>query len=980
MFEKNTQYNGFLVTHSEKIEELNVQFVELEHQKSKAQIIKIINNDPENVFCLGFQTVPTKSNGVAHILEHTVLCGSKKYPVKDPFFSMTRRSLNTFMNALTGSDFTLYPAASCVKKDFFNLLDVYLDAVFYPNLKKLSFLQEGWRYEFEVPEDTKSPLSFAGIVFNEMKGAYASVEERLFHALFEHAFSDTTYGVDSGGDPKVIPTLSHQELLDFHKTFYAPSRCIFYLYGDNPLEEELDFLEKKVLYAATPLKPLPPIPKQKPFEAKHVTIDVPLSQENEDKAMYAINYLTCSINNQTDLLALQLLQTLLMDTDASPLKFALLKSGLCKTASLYLEADMAQVPMILMLKGCQESKGQEIHTFLNRTLNEIYQKGFEQKEIEAALHQLEFERLEISPDYGPYGLTLGLRTLLLKQHGVDPTFGLKVHSLFNQLRKRLEEDPQFLSQLIKTYLLNNSSYVFLEAHMKQGVLEQEKKDEEARLEQIKQGFSEATKQEIVTQSKTLKAFQYEQEHQDLEVLPKVTLADIPKNIKEYPLLHEKIDAFDLYSHVNFTNYVLYVDLVFDLPFIEEEDLPYLQLFSTLLTQVGNSKRSYVQQLQKVQEDVGELDCHFSLYPNAFEQRLLSPTLQISTKCLHAKAPNAFSLLQDLILHTHFEEKDRIKELITQTFVALQNNINRNALGLASQLALAGFYDSTFINEKWYGLEFYWFLKALHENFDATFEHLHKKMLFFMKFLLQAATPHVVISCSEEMLKKVHENKLFGLHLPIQKKQLSHIKSYSGNYDRTTPLSQGRLIASDVFFTAIGFESLCYADELTPSLCVLGMLLGNIHLHKEIRERGGAYGSGCKINPNFGTGYFFGYRDPNLATTVKAFYAAIDKVKKKNYTTQELIDAKLGLIQKIDLPIYPGQKAIHTYALMRQHKGIDIRAKFREQVVLADTGSIEKAVVFLENQIKNGILCAFGSQAIFNKENPKLKKELPLFNI
>ena len=980
MFEKNSKYNSFLVTRNEKIEELNLNFIELEHDKTKAKILKIANDDPENVFCLGFQTTPTKSNGVAHILEHTVLCGSKKYPVKDPFFSMNRRSLNTFMNAITGSDFTLYPAASCVKKDFFNLLDVYLDAVFYPNLKELSFLQEGWRYEFETPEDPTSDLTFSGIVFNEMKGAYASVDERIFHTLFEHTFADITYGVDSGGDPKVIPTLTHEELKAFHEKFYAPSRCTFYLYGDNDLAEELDFLEEKVLKNEKALEPLASIPKQNAFEPKYVQIDVPQSQESEDKAIYALNYLTCSIENQKDLLGLQLVQTLLMDTDASPLKLALLKSGLCKTAALYLETDMSQAPLLLILKGCQKGKQKEIESFLEKTLLEISEKGFEKKEIDGALHQLEFERLEISPDYGPYGLTLGLRTLLLKQHNVDPTLGLKVHSLFGQLRSELKENPQFLSDLIEKYILKNRSKVFLEAHLIDGVLEKEKMDEKKRLEKIKSEMNEDQKNKIVEQSKTLKAFQYEQEHQDLEVLPKVTLADVPKKIIEYPLLHENIDHFNLYSHLNFTNEILYVDLVFDLPFIEEEDLPYLQLFSSLATQVGNTKRTYLEQLNQVQQDVGELDCHFSLYPNAFEQRLLSPTIQISTKCLYDKTPNAFSLLQDLILHTHFEEKERIRELISQMFVALQNSINRNALGLASQLTLSGFYDSTFINEKWYGLEFYWFIKELHENFDAQFETLQKKMHFLLLHLLQSATPHVVLSCDESMLKKLHETKLFGFSLPLKKSQNFSLKTYSGNYNKTVPLSQGRTIASDVFFTALGFETTCYADEMSPALCVLGSLLGNIHLHKEVRERGGAYGSGCKINPNFGTGYFFGYRDPNLSLTVKAFANAIDKAKRKNYTTQELVDAKLSFIQKLDVPIYPGQKAIHTYALMRQHKGIDVRSKFRQMVTVADTDQIEKAAIYLEAQMKKGVLCAFGSQNLFDKENPKLKTELPLFNI
>nr|NGX31287.1 hypothetical protein [Chlamydiota bacterium] len=518
------------------------------------------------------------------------------------------------------------------------------------------------------------------------------------------------------------------------------------------------------------------------------------------------------------------------------------------------------------------------------------------------------------------------------------------------------------------------------AILKKGVLENENQADMEKLQNIEAKLSEKEKIAIVEKSKELKAYQYQQEHQDLEVLPKITLNNVPKELSEYPLLHDTVGPFDLYSHTCFTNEILYVDLIFDLPFIKEEDLGYLQLFAQLLTEVGNQKYSYLEQLDHVQEHLGDLCCQFALYPNAFEQNLLSPTLQISTRCLYPKAKKAFSILQDLILKTHFNEKERIKELLGQIFVSLQNAINQNALGLASQLALSGYYDSTFIHEKWYGLEFYWFVKDLVENFESSFELLQEKMQYFSQNILNATTPHIVLACSEDMLKTLHTSNLFDFSLPRQKNQTRNIETYSGNYNKTIPLNQGRLISSDVFFTALGFKTASNADPLQPYFCIASALMENVFLHKAIRERGGAYGAGCRINASFGTGYFFTYRDPNLSSSLDAFHHAIDGIKKGNYITRELEDAKLINLQKLNMPIYPNQRALRSYGFMRKHKGLDLRLRFFEQIIEAGPDDIKKAIEILEQQVSEGVLCVFGSESAFEKQTDSLKTPLPLFNV
>ncbi|MEI8366541.1 MAG: insulinase family protein, partial [Parachlamydiaceae bacterium] len=391
------KYHHFKVSRVIDIPELQCHLVELVHTPSGAHVMYIGNDDPENLFCLSFQTIPTTSNGAAHILEHTVLCGSKNFPVKDPFFAMQRRSLNTFMNALTGSDFTCYPAATQVPKDFYNLLSVYIDAVFHPNLNELSFMQEGHRLEFADPTDHSSLLEYKGIVFNEMKGALSSSSARLHEAVNEALFPGLTYGINSGGDPKDIPSMTYQQLLDFHREFYHPSRCLFFFYGDMPLEGHLDFIEEKILKGISPVLPIPPIPLQTRFtEPRRLVKRYPIAddEEIENQALIAFGWLTCHILEQQELLALNILEIVLMDTDASPLKMALLRSGLCKQASCYMDGEISEVPVVISVKGCRAESADILESLIRETLAGIIETGIPLTSIENAIHQLEFHRSE----------------------------------------------------------------------------------------------------------------------------------------------------------------------------------------------------------------------------------------------------------------------------------------------------------------------------------------------------------------------------------------------------------------------------------------------------------------------------------------------------------------------------------------------------------------------------------------------------------
>jgi Zn-dependent M16 (insulinase) family peptidase len=508
MWKEKETYKDFVVKKVMPLGELKATLVELEHLPSGAQVMHIENDDPENLFCLSFETLPTNSNGVAHILEHTVLCGSRKFPVKDPFFAMTRRSLNTFMNALTGSDFTCYPASSQVEKDFYNLLEVYIDAVFHPQLKKESFLQEGHRLAFTDPEHLLG-LEWKGIVYNEMKGALASADTRLWHTMMHFLVPHLTYAHISGGDPKVIPSLTYEELIQFHETYYHASRCLYFFYGNIALKKHLDFISEKVLKSTYKLPSLPKIPKQPRFTAPIEREDfypTTTNEDNDDKTMVSWGWLTVPMQDQETLLALTLLDAVLMETDASLLKLPLLQSGLCTSADAFLDTDMSEIPYLIICKGCSPENIQALDDLLIRSLQEVFDKGIPVHMIDAALHQLEFARTEITGDHSPFGLTLFMRSALAKQHGCPPENALLIHSLFEKLRKKLE-DPSYLTTLLKTYLLKNPHRVRLAFHPDSKLAEKEAVEEKQRLKTLEQELPKLEKEKIVQQMHHLEHYQ-----------------------------------------------------------------------------------------------------------------------------------------------------------------------------------------------------------------------------------------------------------------------------------------------------------------------------------------------------------------------------------------------------------------------------------------------------------------------------------------
>lgn len=970
------KYGDFVLINCKKIDELQATLREMIHLPSGAEVMHIENDDPENVFCLSFKTLPHDSKGAPHILEHTALCGSKKFPVKDPFFSMSRRSLNTFMNALTGSDFTCYPAATQVEKDFYNLLEVYLDAVFHPKLDELSFLQEGHRLAFSTPDDPQSSLVFKGIVFNEMKGAMSSADSRIWQTLMHFLVPDLTYAYNSGGDPKEIPNLTYEELISFHETYYHPSRCLFYFYGNLPLQKHLDFIEENALKEVRKASPLDGIGHQRRFDKpviEQIDYPAPEKEKNPDrKYIYAFAWLTTRLIEQQELLALTVLDLVLMDNDASPLKKVLLRSKMCVQAESFLDTEMTEIPFVFLFRGCKKDQLEPLKKLLFDTLEKISRDGLPYELIESAMHQLEFSRLEIGGDHSPFGLSLFMRSALLKQHGCEPENALILHKLFSEIREDAK-DPHYFSPLIEKYLLHNSHAVFLSCKPNPHMLAKENDEEKTFLDTLQGKLSDKDKAKILEQTKHLDQYHARSETAHLDCLPKVVLSDVPVKTRDFPLQSEGILKSEINHHTVFTNHILYVDLVFDLPPLHQDELQALQLLISFWSELGAGNRDFEENLQKIHAVSGGVGAHASLHVQATDSGKYKPSIQFHGKALDHNCAAFCQLLSEMIVNPRFDEKERIKELILQLHSSLSNRLSRNAMRYATQIALSGFSEANYINELWYGLSYYQFIQNLAQNIDrelpkllATLEQLKEKVFC-------VGTPRLVFSCDDDLYNRLKKGDFFGLaNLPTKPLSSKHIK-----LDLPLIIDQAREIPSPVAFTSQAFKTVSYAHEDAPAMQIATELFANKILHHRIREQGGAYGAGATFNPLWGNFTFYGYRDPHLAHTLHCFRDAIRELSDGAFTDVDLEEAKLGVIQHFDTPISPGSRAMAAYVWQRDGKTARLRQTFRDRLLSLSCQEVQKALQnHLLDQMEKSKITSLAGKALLDKELPLLD-ERPL---
>ena len=902
----------FELKESKKIELLDVNAQVYKHSKFNTQHIHLDADNDEKVFMVAFRTIPEDSTGVAHILEHTSLCGSKKYPVRDPFFMMIRRSLNSFMNAFTSSDWTAYPFATQNNKDFNNLLDVYVDSAFFPRLDPLDFSQEGHRLEI----DNENKLEIKGVVFNEMKGAMSSPTDQLWHGMSKYLFEETTYHHNSGGDPEKIIDLTHADLVAFHQKHYHPSNATFFTFGNVSIDEIHDHLEENVFQKFTPASEQLTINPAKiftsPARASGTYQPIPGDESNHH---VVISWLLGDSHDPLNLLEKYFLSNILLDNSASPLRKALELSKIGKSPSPFLGIEPSNKEIVFMagLEGVGQDKAIEVEELILSTLEKLVKDGVSQDLINSSLHQLEIGQREVSGGGMPYGLQLMLGCMNACIHHDDPISMLDLDANFTKL-KTLISQKGYLEELISTSLINNQHRLNYELKPDPKFNENLENFFASKLKSKEEMLTDKDIGEINDLAAALKARQ--EAVDDVEILPKVTKQDIPlkRDYASVSFLKNNRSVYEVG-----TNGLMYSDFLFPCENLSSQELLFSSLYTFILTEVGLDESSY-EEIQALQSSItGGINAAFKLHTNGQDApgKLF---LSISSKSLEGNFDAMEKLVINTLQNARFDEKNRILDLFNIFIARNEESLNQNGHILAMNSAASSLNTLSATAFQMSGLRMLnqskTSISKIKDITDAnelidTLKSIHSKVFHNPYKIFTACSPNALKDESMEF-----ENIQSKAEQSLSKPETEQI---------------GWITGSQVCYCAEAFQGVPREHPDAPVLSVLATVLRNGFLHTAIREKGGAYGAGATNDTSTNTFKFFSYRDPKCTETFAAFKEAIEW-SKTSITNQHLEEAILGVVSSIDKPLSPVGEAKNDFNFNLEDISTKERLEMRQRVI------------------------------------------------
>lgn len=962
---------AFTFIRDHKIDALNITIEHYEHKQTGATHYHLASDNPENVFLVGLRTVPMDHKGVAHILEHTALCGSKQYPVRDPFFMMVRRSLNTFMNAFTSNDWTAYPFASINEKDFFNLLDVYLDAVFFANLDELDFLQEGHRLSFEKAENTDSDLVYKGVVYNEMKGAMSSVSSILWQTLCKYLFDNTTYHYNSGGDPAHIPDLSYQELKDFYQKHYHPSNAMFMTYGNLEAASLQAVFEEKAL---------------KHFDKQHERIEVadekrllapiavsgfyPADTDEANKSHVVIGWLLGQSTNLQDVINAQLLSYILLENSASPLMHFLETTDLGAAPSPLcgLEDSYKELVFVCGLSDCNAENDAEIETKVLEVIANLAESGLPLKRLQAIVQQLELSQREVSGDSFPYGLQLILQGLTSVTHYSDPIELLDLEPVLSQLHEDIQK-PDYVKNLLTSLLIDNPHRTRLTLKPDSNWQEKQQAAEAQKLAAIKAALSDTQKQAIVEKNQALEKRQAQLD--DTSILPKVGIADIGEQAKDPAFNISTTNNIQQYHFNQGTNGLVYQQIVIDMPKLDEQELQYLPLYCQLLTEVGIGDQSFTDVQNWQSETVGSINAFYTMRNDINDDQTLMPYFILSAKALQQQQENMVNLLEQTLKHAQFTETDRIKDIVTQIAKRKEQSITGQGHSLAMQAAVSNFNPLANLSESWTGISSVAFYKQLQQDIQNS-ESLAKlaKQLESIHQKIQNMHKRIV-SISEAQ----YQQQSIAVNAPYFTNDASTTEAFEIASTSNKPQHIAWLCNSQVNFCAKAYPTVMVDHPDAAALTVLGGFLRNGYLHSAVREKGGAYGGGATQDSATAAFKFYSYRDPRIQGTLDDFDASLAWLEENNHTPEQLEEAILGVIASLDKPSSPAGTAKQCYFNLLFGRDQAQRQRFRERVLSLSIDDLKRVAksYLTEDKASVAVISHSGEEQALNALNLEINK-------
>lgn len=967
--------HGFELVREEYIPELNTMAFLYEHIKTGAELLSLKNNDENKVFGITFRTPPADSTGLPHILEHSVLCGSRKYPVKEPFVELLKGSLHTFLNAITYPDKTCYPVASQNLKDFYNLTDVYLDAVFHPRLTPFIFQQEGWHYEMDKEDN---PLKIKGVVFNEMKGAYSSPDTLINEYSMRSLFPDNAYGLDSGGDPRHIPNLTFEQFMEFHARYYHPSNARIFFYGDDDTEQSLAIVDG-YLKEYDRIEIESGISLQSAFKGPKQMIRSFAAGEDSGrppKGMITLNWLLPETSQKELNLAMHILVYILLGMPGSSLRKALIESQLGEDlVGEGLESELRQMYFSIGLKGIDMDNADSIHDLIINTLKELHEKGIDFETIKAALNTVEFRLRENNTGAYPRGLSLMLRAMTTWLHGEDPFSLIAFESPLNIIKSRLADNKRFFEDMINKYIINNPHMTCLILKPDISLLAKEKDAEEKRLEKARNAMSTRDIRAVIDNTKALKEAQERPDTPEaLATIPMLKLDDIEKKNRVTPL--ETIDerGTSILYHDLSTNRIAYLDIGFNLRNLPQKYLPYIHLFGRSLFEIGTHRYDYVAVSQRISSKTGGIysTTHIS---DVKDSRESSSWLFIRGKAMLDRTNDMLDIIRDVLLSVRLDNRERFRQMALESKARKEQELATSGHRIVNMRLRSHFSKADRVSEEISGLRYLFFLRDLITKIDLDWPSVLNDLTEIHRILINRKSMIVNATLdSKGWLSLLPQIKEFIDSLP-----LSDIRPQEWPMEEL-PGFEGLTIPSQVNYVGKGVNLFRAGYRFHGSAHVICRFLRNSWLWDRVRVQGGAYGSFCLFNNLSGTLSMVSYRDPNIMKTIDIFDQSAKYLRDIDLSDDELTKGIIGAIGDMDAYKLPDAKGYSSMA--RQLAGVtdEDRQKIRDEVLGTTKDDFKRFADVLDSMKTEGIIKVLGSAKALKEINERQPGWLTITNV
>lgn len=953
---EQSQLTAYTILNETSLKELNAVGYILQHNKTKARVVAISCQDENKVFTIGFKTPPKDDTGVPHIMEHSTLCGSKKYPAKDPFVELAKGSLNTFLNAMTYSDKTVYPIASCNLKDFENLMDVYLDAVFHPNIydRPEIMKQEGWHYDIDSLD---GELTYNGVVYNEMKGVYSAPDQLLFRYIQASMLPDTTYGCESGGDPDYIVDLTREDFLEFHQTYYHPSNSYIYLYGDMDIAKELAYIDEEYLSRYDYKEVDAEIRMQPAFDGmrrEEKRYSISESDTEEGQTFLSYNTVIETSLDRELYLAFQILDYALIDAPGAKLKTAMIDAGIGKDFVSSYDNGIRQPIYSLISKGANASDEQRFIQVLEETLREVVAQGLDKRTIEAAMNHFEFKYREANFGSYPKGLMYGLKMFdSWLYDDSKPFIHVQTNELFDVLRAKMQDG--YFEGLLEKYILNNPHKTLLIMKPEKGLNYKMEEEVKKKLAEYKAGLSEDEIKKLIDDKKALEAYQMTPStKEELEKIPLLSLADIKKEEKKLNNQEYNINGIPVIGHDIFTNEIAYLSMVFKLTDMEERLYPYASLLTDVLTFVDTDMHSYAELANEINIHTGGF--RFDLIGTSrFDAEEYIPGYSVGFKCFYHKLNEAFALLEEILFHSHIADEKRLREIVAEIRIGVKESLKSAGHATASMRAQsyiipgAKFYDSI------QGIGYYEFLADLDDHFEERKEELAATLKLTLGEILRKGSL-IVSYTGNQKVEEVLSSPLTHFCQGLSTRTLHD----AGEKAPLRVLNEGFQIAGKVQYvaTAGSFKKAGY--DYTAALDVLRIIFSYDYLWLNIRVKGGAYGAMCNFTRT-GYGSFSSYRDPNLMETYEVFLHAPEYVENFDVDERDMTKYIIGAIAKKDMPLVPSAEGNFSFVAYLTGLTDEMLQRDRDEILSVTPEVIRGLAPIVKTVSDSGIICAVGNE-------------------